>query len=324
MAWAVTAHADSDPVGSAALMLVLHDLRGAVYPYGRLDVDTLTAGQLAGFGGHESEIIDRARAIKSDALAHAATRAPLRLVVSVVASTPLEGVVNAAVTDGQGAPVAGVPVQLTTTQGTLDQAMGSVTGPDGTTSAGYQLPAGTTTPTTFSAMAGAPDPTLAVYASSTVVAQRIAIPSWLTLTASATLEQPAPSTTTTTTAPPTTRPPRTTTTSTSTTTRPGRTTTTSTTTSTTSPIRPTPTTVGPTTSVPVTSRAPATGPAPPPPGAASSVGAVGAIGTLPRTGSRTLAWLLVGIGLVLLGASLVSIGRSVDRPPAPRSGQGAS
>ena len=70
-------------------MLVLHDLRGATYPFGRLDVDTLTPAQLAGFGGHEAEVIARARAIKADALAHAGRRAPLVLRVTLGPASPL-------------------------------------------------------------------------------------------------------------------------------------------------------------------------------------------------------------------------------------------
>ena len=51
-------------------MLVMHNLRGAVYPAGRLDVHSLTVAQMAGFGGHEAEVIAQARAIKADAVSH--------------------------------------------------------------------------------------------------------------------------------------------------------------------------------------------------------------------------------------------------------------
>jgi len=58
MAWIVTSHAGTaDPVDGAAVMLALHDLRGASYPFGVLDVDRLSPGQLAGFAGRETEVL---------------------------------------------------------------------------------------------------------------------------------------------------------------------------------------------------------------------------------------------------------------------------
>ena len=242
MAWAVTsAGPGADPVRAAALMLVLHDLRGAEYPYGRLDVNTLGTAQLAGFAGREGQVIAEAQAIKADALAHAARRGPLRLSVATQGTGPTSGLVVVSLTDGRGAPVSGASVSLASTGATLGLAS-ATTGPDGRLSAPYALPAGwatgdDVTPAHFDARAVVPDPTLSAWASSTVPAQRIVTPSWLTLTAAADLAPPP--TTTTTTAQPTTsttRSPITTTT----TTRPRPTTTT------------VPTTTVPTTTVPTT------------------------------------------------------------------------
>src|SRR3954454_18699721 len=70
MAWIVSSHGGTrDPLDAAAVMLALHDLRGAVYPFGRLDVDHLTPGQLAGFRGREPAVIQRAQTIKAFGLA---------------------------------------------------------------------------------------------------------------------------------------------------------------------------------------------------------------------------------------------------------------
>ena len=39
----------ASPIDSAAMMLVFHDFMGAVYPSGRIDVDTLSPARLSGF-----------------------------------------------------------------------------------------------------------------------------------------------------------------------------------------------------------------------------------------------------------------------------------
>ena len=60
--------------------LVLHDLNGAVYPQGALDVDQLAPSQLAGFGGAGRRRCAVALVqFKADGLAHAGLRAPLSL-----------------------------------------------------------------------------------------------------------------------------------------------------------------------------------------------------------------------------------------------------
>jgi hypothetical protein len=79
MAWALDRHAADDAVGAAATMLVMHDLMGAHYPFGRLDVHQMGPGDLDGFAGNETAVLDRARAIKDDALAHRHLRGPLQL-----------------------------------------------------------------------------------------------------------------------------------------------------------------------------------------------------------------------------------------------------
>ncbi len=313
MAWAVTtagSDAGRDPVRSAALMLVLHDLRGAVYPYGQLDVDALTPVQLAGFGGHEGQVIATAQAIKADALAHAARRGPLALHLVTQATGPLSGQVVATLTDATGSPVAGASLALSVDGASLGPPSGPATGPDGQVTAPFVLPAGWTTgggpsPVVFGARAVAPDPTLAAWASSTVAAQRIVTPAWVTLTASVSLPRPLAPTTTVVASPTTTRPrPATTTTrapSTTTTTRPVSTTTSAATT--TSP--PAPVTTGPAPSAP--------GPGPTPPGPTPP--------QLPVTGADSGDWALVGLGLVLVGAALARMGRHLgEGGPGRRPG----
>ncbi len=334
MAWAVTtADAATDPVRSAALMLVLHDLRGAVYPYGRLDVDTLTTAQLAGFGGQEAAVIAQAQAIKADAVAHAGRRGPLRLVVQTQGTGPASGQLVASLTDADGSAIGGASVTLGADGAALGTASSSVTGPDGKVTAPFDLPAGWTTGAgpaviTFTARVVAPDPTLSAWAPSTVAAQRVVIPAWVTLTAATQLTRPPTSTTSTTRPKPTTttstRPKPTTTTTTrpkpttTTSTRPKPTTTTTrpkpTTTTTSSPPAPPPT-AAPATTTPTT--VPATN------GSPTTTTTV-EVGQLPVTGAPSAGWALIGLGLVLVGAALVrysqDLGRSEPgRPPADRA-----
>jgi hypothetical protein len=329
MAWAVTsAGPGADPVRAAALMLVLHDLRGAEYPYGRLDVNTLGTAQLAGFAGREGQVIAQAQAIKADALAHAARRGPLRLSVTTQGTGPTSGLVVVSLTDGRGAPVSGASVSLASAGATLGLAS-AITGPDGRLSAPFALPAGwaagdEVAPAHFDARAVVADPTLSAWASSTVPAQRIVTPSWLTLTASTELAPP-PTTTTSTTRPatPTTRSPITTTTTrpaSTTTTRPPPTTTTVpvTTSPTTSPVTTIPVTTIPTTTAaaPATTRPP-TSPALAPVSPTSAV-----IPPLPVTGASSLAWAMVGLGLLLMGSALVVVSHERGRPASSADSPG--
>ena len=64
-------------------MLALHDLMGASYPSGRLDVDRLPVTRLAGFGGAEARVLAEARRLKADGFRHAHLRGPLALTVRV-------------------------------------------------------------------------------------------------------------------------------------------------------------------------------------------------------------------------------------------------
>lgn len=116
MAWLLAAHGQpSRPAEAAAAMLVLHDLMGAQYPYGRLDVNTLQLANLGGFGGQEATVLALARAWKADALAHAQLHGPLVLHLAsdrpVTAGQPPTGVV-AAIADSAGQPVGGVGVTV--------------------------------------------------------------------------------------------------------------------------------------------------------------------------------------------------------------------
>jgi hypothetical protein len=326
MAWAVTKYGGTDPVGAAALMLVLHDLRGAGYPFGRLDVDTLSATQLAGFGGHESEVISRARAIKADALAHDRRRAPLVLRVTLAPSAALmakpfpmyasgapvatgaaTGSATVSVTDADDRPQAGVLVQLTVTGATLDGATHLVTGPDGRVRATYR--SGGAASVRVAARATTIDPTLAAYAPTAVAAQRVAVPRWVTVAAAARAIVPPSTSSTTSSSTTSTSTPATTSTTSIPTTSSTSTSTTSISSSTSTSTPATTPTTTPSTSIPPTT--PTTTPATTTKTAAV---AVPARGELPRTGSRTVAWALVGTGLILLGRALVALGQV--RPPA--------
>ncbi len=314
MAWAVTTtDAATDPVRAAALMLVLHDLRGAEYPYGRLDVDALTTSDLAGFGGQEGAVIAQAQAIMADALAHSGRQAPLHLVVQTQQTGLSSGLVVASLTDGRGAAVSGATLTLGSDGAALGAPSGTVTGPDGKVTAPFDLPDGWAdgagpAVVTFTARVVTPDPTLSAWAPTTAAAQRIVTPAWVTLTAAAQLTRPPTTTLATTTTTTTTRPKPTTTT----TTRPRPTTTTTATataTSTTTTTRPGPTTTtttgAPTTTTTTTGPAPSTTPVGPLPS-----------GQLPVTGAASTGWALIGLGLVLVGAALVVVSQDLRRPAA--------
>ena len=81
MAWVVGVPGrGTDRVGHAAVMLVLHDLMGAPATLlGPLDLDRLTVRRMAGFDGLEGRVLERARLLKADGLAHRHLRGPLTL-----------------------------------------------------------------------------------------------------------------------------------------------------------------------------------------------------------------------------------------------------
>ncbi len=286
IAWVLGRHGnDVDAVGAAALMLVLHDLMGAVYPHGALDVDSMTVDNLAGFGGAEADVLGLARAIKSEALGHSGLDPPLALTLATEPTGPGDrGTLDVRITDAAGQGVPGITVTVSAGGAVLDPGA-VVTGADGRAAVGYSAAVGANT---FSAEAVVPDLVLQAFASSTLAAQRVARPAAVTLSGHTEFEG-VPPTTTTTIAPTTTTTiaPATTSTSTSTT---------STTTSTTAPPA-APTTAAPTTASPTTATPPTAPPAPtiPPPAAPQ----------LARTGTHTPGLALVGGGLIAMGAGLL-------------------
>ncbi|MEY2406505.1 MAG: hypothetical protein QOG39_1421, partial [Acidimicrobiaceae bacterium] len=224
VAWAVGRYGQGpDRVTAAALMLVAHDLMGAVYPHGRIDVDALAPRNLGGFGSDGPEVITRARSIKADALSHAALVAPLELSIEMTpAAAGAPGTAIARVVDHAGTPIAGVDVSVAATGPLMTSASDAMTGPDGTARFAYTAVVGENR---LDAAAVLPDPVLHAFASTTHRAQRVAVPATVRLSAVAGFEVLAPTTTTTstststsTTVPPTTTtapPPTTTTTTTS-------------------------------------------------------------------------------------------------------------
>jgi hypothetical protein len=115
---------------------------GAVYPHGRIDVDALTAADVAGFGDDGADVVARAAVIKADALAHAALVPPLQLTIEMDA-----GVAVARVTDAVGTPVAGVEVAVVPTGPTITGAPRATTGGDGSASFPYTEVVGRTAST---------------------------------------------------------------------------------------------------------------------------------------------------------------------------------
>lgn len=292
MAWVVGRWGNgNDRTTHAALMLVLHDLMGARYPRGRLDVDQLTPAELAGFEGRESEVLARARMMKADGTAHRGLRGALYLTLQLA---PLDSdgdtVVRLTVRDDAGQAVPGVPIVLDgagaglhTTQATTD-ASGNAS----------VLAHPSTTTSRVRAQTIVPVLDLEVWRASTTAAQRVTRAIVVGLVAEATVTATPPSTTTTTT---TTVPVTTTTTTlpTTTTTVPASTTTTTETPTTTTTTTPPPssTTTMPTTS---TTAPPVAGLGEPP---------TAPLTTLPRTGLDALTWALYGLGLVLIGSTFV-------------------
>ncbi|MCG8371649.1 MAG: Ig-like domain-containing protein, partial [Proteobacteria bacterium] len=191
MAWLLSRHgASPDRVGAAALMLVLHDLMGAVYPSGRLDVDRLDLGQLAGFEGLEAAVLERARGYKADALAHAHLRLPFRLDVTADAvPAGTHGQLRATLVDANGAPVAGAPVAYSAAGATTTGPTAAETGADGTATFGFVAGGGAHR---FDVLAGFPDLRLDAFAPTARPAQRVARPAHRHLVSSATFDNTPP------------------------------------------------------------------------------------------------------------------------------------
>lgn len=171
VAWVVARHGQgTDPVAHAAVMLAVHDLMGATYPSGRLDVDRLAADRTAGFGPHAAAVLDRARRLKADGLAHQHLRGPLALTIAM-GERALDGQVpfTVRVADAAGVGVPGLAVAVTWPS--HEQAL--TTGPDGRASSSVR-PSGSATPVRATAVV--PHLPLDAWASTTTPAQRIARP----------------------------------------------------------------------------------------------------------------------------------------------------
>ncbi|HUW03448.1 MAG TPA: prealbumin-like fold domain-containing protein [Acidimicrobiales bacterium] len=164
---------DTDAVDAAAMMLALHDLMGATYPSGRLDVDRLTAPRLVGFGGAEAAVLERARELKADAIAHSSVVGPLILGLDTDAGAPgTPGTLRARVTDSNGAGVSGILVWTTSQTAHLETAVVE-TGPDGVALIGFVAP---DAPAVLDVLAIAPSLDPAIYAPTKQRAQRVVAP----------------------------------------------------------------------------------------------------------------------------------------------------
>jgi Prealbumin-like fold domain len=198
MAWALGRHGTGldpghvpDRVTAAAVMLVLHDLMGARYSSGRLDLGRLAAGQLRGFEGNEPGLLAQAEAIKADALGHAHLRGPLALNATVeaadggVVKAGRGGVLVARLTDAVGAGVAGVDLTATATGATLTPGAAAPTDARGEQRFAFVAAAGENR---FTVAGVAPDLRLQSFAPSARRAQRVARPAQVPVSAGASVE----------------------------------------------------------------------------------------------------------------------------------------
>ncbi|GAC1375874.1 MAG: hypothetical protein NVSMB4_04320 [Acidimicrobiales bacterium] len=162
---------DADRVTAAAITLVLHDLAGATYPAGRLEVGRL-AGHLAGFSGNEAAVAARAAALRADAVAHAGLEGPVSMTVHPDSG---RAALIVRVVDRRGRPVAGAAATVAPTGSTQTGA--------GRTGAGLVLTDadGQARLTIDPARPGGvveatiPDLTLTAFAPDRAVAQRVAV-----------------------------------------------------------------------------------------------------------------------------------------------------
>lgn len=201
---AITYGGTTDKVTAVAAKLVLHDLQNAVYPYGALDVYKLQPSQLANFGGLESTIVSRARAVMTDVL-NRYRLGPYRMTLSTPATPDANNKVPVTVTllDGRGKPLAGFKVTLTGSNTTVST-ITVTTGSTGKASATFTV-ANPDLQVRISARAVLPSPTPTIYypTRSDVInrAQRVVIgglvPLTQTTTAAARTVAPPPDTTVT-------------------------------------------------------------------------------------------------------------------------------
>jgi hypothetical protein len=185
VAWALGRHGfGPDRFTSAALTLAVHHLMGASYPSGRLDVDRLGAAALSGFEGNEEEVLSRARAIKTDALAHAHLRRPFRLSLHAQPVRPGQaGVLTARLTDAVGNGVSGVALLATAAVAKLSPGAASAA----TDAAGGQRFrfVASTGENRFHVNANVPDVELRSFAPASRRAQRVARPGRVPVSAGA-------------------------------------------------------------------------------------------------------------------------------------------
>lgn len=196
LAWMVGRHGlEADRVTGAAIMLAGHDLAGAVYPSGRLDVERLGADRLSGFGADGGAVLERARALRADALARSHLRGPLRLDAAVEATDDPGGpvMVVARVLDADDRPVPDIAVRVVTDGApVVGGAPGATTatvstGLDG--SARFTV-AGALAARRVALAAVVPDLALRAFAPTTGRAQRVIVPGTVEL--AAVVEVPAP------------------------------------------------------------------------------------------------------------------------------------
>jgi hypothetical protein len=154
---------------------------GSRYPTGVLDVGRLQPGDLAGFGGQEHHVLDRAREIKAEALARSGLQPPLALHVSAEPVRPGQpGSVLVRVGDAAGAGVPGVRVRLSASGGSLTTEPEAATGADGAHRFAFLAGTGNNR---FEARAEVPDLVLRSFAPRAARAQRVARPARLDLVA---------------------------------------------------------------------------------------------------------------------------------------------
>ena len=196
VAWAVGRHGiGADRVNAAALMLVLHDLMGAVYPSGPLSVDRLDEADLVGFDGAAADVVARARAIKADALARAGLVGPLSMTVVAegegvsVAGRP--GVLRARVVDAAGLPLPDVAVHPAVEGAALDGDVVRRTGEDGVVSWPFASGPGENR---FTLTADVPGAELVALRPTAGAAQRVARPAGVLVDGSTSFEAKVPRT----------------------------------------------------------------------------------------------------------------------------------
>ncbi len=121
LAWAVaTPGATEDPVTAAAVGLVLHDLTGAAYPAGPLDLHRLGPADVDGFDAAAGAVLEVARTLRAEALTRALLEPPFTLTVGWVPAEVSD--VDAGPPDGVAAtatagPAEGAPVTATAGDG---------------------------------------------------------------------------------------------------------------------------------------------------------------------------------------------------------------